>query len=185
MRLPLATALLALMHLPFTFAQATEPGSTAMGPLLQAIHERLALADQVALSKWDSGKAVEDPARERQVIANARARAPAFNLDPDRVERLFRAQIEASKQVQNARLSQWRTAGRAPDTPRQDLAQDIRPELDRLQTQLLQSYADVQPFQAAPACRRWLSAGLGLLPGDPVHAQALVLATAEVCATDP
>lgn len=117
MRLPLATALLALMHLPFTFAQATEPGSTAMGPLLQAIHERLALADQVALSKWDSGKAVEDAARERQVIANARARAPAFNLDPDRVERLFRAQIEASKQVQNARLSQWRTAGRAPDTP--------------------------------------------------------------------
>lgn len=182
MRLLLAAPLLALASLTSTFAHS-QPSAAALDPLLQAVSERLAIADHVALSKWDSGQAVEDPPREVQVIDNARARASEFKLDPDDVQRLFRAQIEANKQVQNALLAQWHAAGRAPDTPRKNLAQDIRPQLDRLQTELLQAYATFQPLRDTPECKTVLNAALKRHVVDPVHDQALVLATADLCAT--
>lgn len=182
MRLLLAVPLLALASLTSMPAHS-EPGTAALDPLLRAVSERLAIADQVALSKWDSGQAVEDPPREVQVINNARARAAEFKLDPDDVQRLFRAQIEANKNVQNALLAQWHEAGRAPGTARKSLAQDIRPQLDRLQTELLQAYATFQPLRDAPECKALLNAELKRHVVDPIHDQALVLATADLCAT--
>jgi hypothetical protein len=57
---------------------------------------------------------------------------------------VFRAQIEASKTVQRALVRRWQAegAGRFDDAP--DLARTIRPELDRLTTQLLRAMADNQ-----------------------------------------
>jgi hypothetical protein len=54
---------------------------------------------------------------------------------------VFRAQIEASKTVQRALYRRWQAegAGRFDDAP--DLARTIRPELDRLTTQLLRAMA--------------------------------------------
>ena|ERR1700730_13469713 len=40
-------------------------------PLVEPSAQRLVIAEQVALAKWDSGTAVEDPPREAQVIASA------------------------------------------------------------------------------------------------------------------
>ena len=129
MRMLLASSLLTLTCLSSGFIFAAEQKPSALEPLLQAISERLTIADQVALSKWDSGKAVEDPPREQQVITAAQARAAEFKLNPEDVQRLFRAQIEANKRVQNALLAQWHAAGKAPDTVRLSLVDDIRPKL--------------------------------------------------------
>ncbi len=183
MRMLLATSLLTLTCMSSGLTFASEQKASALEPLLHAISERLTLADQVALSKWDSGKAVEDPPREQQVISAAQARAVEFKLNPDDVERLFRAQIEANKSVQNALLAQWHAAGRAPDTARQSLVNDIRPKLDRLQTELLQAYAGFQPVRASGNCQLLLDAGLKRYQVDPIHDQALVLATADLCTT--
>ncbi|MBX8605230.1 chorismate mutase [Pseudomonas cichorii] len=182
MRLLLATSLLTMTCMSPGIALAAEQQPSLLEPLLQAISERLTIADQVALSKWDSGKAVEDPPREQQVISAAQARAAEFKLSPDDVQRLFRAQIEANKRVQNALLEQWHTAGKAPDTERQSLVDDIRPRLDRLQTELLQAYADFQPVRASNDCRTLLDAALKHHRTDPIHDQALVLATTDLCA---
>lgn len=181
MRLSLIHTLFALACLAGNSAHA-EPNPALLDPLLEAISERLMVADQVALSKWDSGQAIEDLPREQQVIASARNRSAEFELDADSVQQLFRAQIEANKRVQNALHAQWRSAGHAPETARQDLGRDIRPTLDRLQTQLLQAYANFQPLRNAPECASLLSAGLKRHSIDPIHDQALVLATTGVCA---
>lgn len=184
MRRPLIASLsfLTCLACSHAFAAASAPTPATLEPLLQAISERLTIADQVALSKWDTGQAVEDPPRELQVITNAQARAPEFSLHPEDVQRLFRAQIEANKRVQNSLHAQWRADGRAPDTARQSLTKDIRPRLDRLQTELLKAYADFQPLRESPDCASTLNAGLKHHLSDPIHDQALVLATADLCA---
>jgi len=160
---------------------ATQTNPTTLDALLTVMTERLAIADPVALSKWDSGKPVEDLPREQQVIAAATARAAEFKLEQGDVQRLFRAQIEANKQVQNALLTQWQSAGRAPDLPRRSLANDIRPQLDILQTRLLQAYSAFLPLRDDPQCLTRLSAARQQHLTDPIHDQALVRATQGLC----
>jgi chorismate mutase-like protein len=113
-------------------------------PLRQAIDQRLLLAQDVARAKWNAKAAIEDLPREEQVIAAAVRQGAALGLQEAWVRRVFRAQIEASKTVQRALYLRWQAegAGRFDDAP--DLARTIRPELDRLTTQLLRAMADNQ-----------------------------------------
>ena len=60
-------------------------------PLLNSIAERLTIADQVALSKWDSKKPVEDKKREQDVLASVIAQAPSYKLEPAAAEQFFSA----------------------------------------------------------------------------------------------
>jgi chorismate mutase len=66
-------------------ASAPSPAPDSLQPLLVTLNERLSIADLVALTKWDSGKPIQDSAREAQVIANARKLAVERKLDPDEV----------------------------------------------------------------------------------------------------
>jgi chorismate mutase len=50
-------------------------------PLVQTTAHRLMIGEQVALAKWDSGKAVEDTAREAQVILSGMKDGAAKGLD--------------------------------------------------------------------------------------------------------
>jgi chorismate mutase-like protein len=111
-------------------------------PLRQAIDERLLLAQDVARAKWNVKAPIEDLPREEQVIAAAVRQGATLGLPEAWVRTVFRAQIEASKTVQRALYARWQAegAGRLDDAP--DLAKSIRPELDRLTTQLLRAMAD-------------------------------------------
>ncbi|MGC5700026.1 chorismate mutase [Pseudomonas sp. NFXW11] len=153
----------------------------ALAPLLESIGQRLTLAEQVALSKWDSHKAVEDRPREQQVIAGAKAQAVSHHLSEETVGQFFAAQIEANKLVQYARLSSWNLEGRAADTPRQDLATQIRPQLDRLQKNLLQQLAAFSPYRSDPQCPQWLARAHQAESHDPLRQLAMIRATAELC----
>jgi chorismate mutase len=157
------------------------PPPAALAPLLGSISERLTLADQVALTKWDSGKPIQDSPREQQVIAAAARLAPGYKLDADDVSRFLAAQIEANKLVQYALIANWHAAGKAPDSARPDLATQIRPRLDQLQVQLLQDYAAFAPYRQAPDCPEWLGQQRARLTKDTVHDLALVRATGELC----
>ena len=53
-------------------AEATAP-IESLRPLLATLNERLNIGDLVALTKWDSGKPIQDSPREAQVIAMAEA----------------------------------------------------------------------------------------------------------------
>src|SRR5471030_2647086 len=64
--------------------QAATPAKApeALKPLLVTLNERLNIGDLVALTKWDSGKPIQDSVREAQVIANDKALAAERKLDP-------------------------------------------------------------------------------------------------------
>nr|WP_198116534.1 gamma subclass chorismate mutase AroQ [Massilia rhizosphaerae] len=115
-----------------------------LAPLRQAIDQRLLLAQDVARAKWNAKAAIEDLPREEVVIAAAVRQGAALGLPEAWTRSVFRAQIEASKTVQRALYARWQAdgAGRFDDAP--DLAKTIRPELDRLTTQLLRAMADNQ-----------------------------------------
>lgn len=172
---------LALTCSLLTTATCATEAPAALAPLLGSIGERLAIADQVALSKWDSHKTVEDRPREQQVIAGATAQAATYHLSEERVGQFFAAQIEANKLVQYAKLSSWHLQGRAPDTPRQDLAGQIRPQLDQLQKRLLQQLADFSPHAGDRQCPQWLAQANQAVSRDPLRQLAMVRATAELC----
>lgn len=153
----------------------------ALAPLIETVSERLTVADQVALAKWDSGKPIQDSPREQQVIANAEKLAPTYKLNPEEVGQFLAAQIEANKLVQYALLAQWHAAGKAPDTARPDLVNQIRPQLDQLQTRLLQNYAAFAPYRQDPQCPNWLNQQLQAQTKDAIHDIALVRAVGELC----
>ncbi|CRL97749.1 Secreted chorismate mutase precursor [Pseudomonas sp. 24 E 1] len=161
-----------------TGASAAPP---TLEPLLNSIAERLEIADQVALSKWDSKKPVEDKKREQEVIASVVAQAPSYKLDPATAEQFFSAQIEANKLVQYTHLSDWQFQGKAPDDPRPDLVKQIRPQLDELQKRLLQQLADFSPQRTDPQCPQWLATAVHEPLNDPLRQLAMIRATAELC----
>jgi chorismate mutase len=181
---PLRNALTCSLLVLFShMAHAAEPpaSSEALRPLLTTLNERLNIGDLVALTKWDSGKPIQDSPREAQVIANARTLATEYQLDPEDVAQLIAAQMEANKLVQYGLLAQWQAAGVAPDTPRPDLAKQIRPRLDELQTRLLRQYADFAPHRRDPNCPVWLAKARQGLTHDALHDLALTRATGELC----
>lgn len=182
--------------LPFAFAgvsavaaQAdpvvTDPAPHALKPLLMTITERLRIADLVALTKWDSGQPIQDNDREAQVIAKARQQAANYAIDKDDAGQWLAAQIEANKLVQYGLLATWHTAGKAPQTKRPDLKNQIRPQLDELQTRLLAQYASFGPFKNNPACPAWLNEARRQFVSDRLHELALVRATGELCTHTP
>ena len=152
-----------------------------LAPLLNSIAERLEIADQVALSKWDSHKPVEDKKREQEVIASVASQAPSYKLDPAAAEQFFSAQIEANKLVQYTHLSDWQFLGKAPDDPRPDLVKQIRPRLDQLQKTLLQQLADFTPQRTDPQCPQWVTQAVHEPQNDPMRQLAMIRATAELC----
>ncbi|MFJ2537374.1 MULTISPECIES: chorismate mutase [unclassified Pseudomonas] len=162
-------------------AATSTPAPESLQPLLLTLNERLNIGDLVALTKWDSGKPIQDSPREAQVIANARTLASERKLDPEDVSQLIAAQMEANKLVQYGLLAQWQAAGAAPNTPRPDLGKQIRPRLDELQTRLLQQYADFAPYRHDSSCPAWLAKARSGLTHDALHALALTRATGELC----
>ena len=158
---------------------------SAFAPLLRHLADRLVTADQVALSKWDTGQSVYDPEREAKVIANVSGTAPIFGLSATDVANVFADQIEANKEVQYALLNDWRRAGAAPNTPRPSLAGDIRPRLDKLQTAILQSLHDATPARSQADCPTQVAQEIGRVAHekslDTLHRIALDRATARLC----
>ena len=84
---------------------------------METTAHRLVIGEQVALAKWDSGKAVEDAPREAQVIQAAVKVGVAKGLDEASVSNFFNAQIEANKFVQYALLADWYRSGKHRSMP--------------------------------------------------------------------
>lgn len=153
-----ACCVLAFLLLSICGCAAVNPHRTSVETLLALIDQRLAISEDVARSKWNSGAPVEDPARERDIVAAIGTQAAAYGLEPAFAETFFRAQIEASKVVQHARIAQWRAAGQAPFADVPDLQRDIRPQLDRLTTEMLAVLAQAMPALRAPGADARLTA---------------------------
>jgi chorismate mutase len=114
--------------------------------LIETSAQRLVIAEQIALAKWDSGAPVEDAHREAQVMVSATRAGESRGLDQATVSNFFRAQIEANKLI-------WRRAGKAPDHKAINLASTIRPELDQVDMALIADLAETAGIRASATCR--------------------------------
>jgi chorismate mutase len=130
-------------------------------PLVEVSARRLAIAEQVALAKWDSHAAVEDPHREAQVVMSAVKDGESKGLDGKFVAEFFRAQIEANKLVQYSLLAQWHRTGSAPAHKAINLDTAIRPELDKLQLELIRELAETKEIRTSPACPIYIAKAVG------------------------
>jgi chorismate mutase len=156
-------------------------------PLVGTSARRLAIAEQVALAKWDSQAAVEDAPREAQVVMGAVKYSESKGLDRTFVSNFFRAQIEANKVVQYSLLADWRRVGTAPAHAPVDLATAIRPALDRLQMELVTELVDTAAIRASTSCRADVAKAVGRYlashnhDAGPLQAIALDRALAATC----
>ncbi len=64
------------------------------GEIFDRLAERVAVAREIAGVKRRHGKPIVDAARERVVLDHARGQAAERGLDPDGVERVYRAIID-------------------------------------------------------------------------------------------
>ena len=162
-----------------------------MDPLVSLVdlaRQRNALADQVALSKYRSGKPVQDTEREQAVIRNVRREAPSLNLDPDEAARFFSAQIDSSKFVQYALLWDWRVQGHRAPPGEPDLGA-LRRQLDALQAQLLRKLAEAPPSSSSRQCSKSVAEAVTTvaqrsLQNDELHRLALRQSFADFCHGD-
>ncbi|CBA17381.1 chorismate mutase [Xanthomonas albilineans] len=158
--------------------------STPLEPLLDRIVARNAIADQVALSKWDSGKPVLDSVREAAVLAKVREQAPAHGVDPDDAARFFSMQIESNKLVQYELLSRWHLRGRAPNRPRPDLSA-LRTRLDQLQGEMLDALQASATLRQASDCPTTTARAAEVYAQrwqlDQLHHTALVRSLGDFC----
>ncbi|MBV8077640.1 MAG: chorismate mutase [Planctomycetaceae bacterium] len=98
--------------------------------MLRLMERRLALTHEVARWKWDAGKPITDPQRERELLQSVVERGRLKGLDPELVRSFFAAQLAAARLVQQAdfeRLGGERAgAFRRPDEPGGAAAADRR-----------------------------------------------------------
>ena len=115
------------------------------------VDQRLRLMPLVAAAKRRRGRAVEDRAREQEVLAGARAMSVQAGLDADRVAALFAALIDAAKMVQRS----------APAVePTADLDQ-LRLLLGDIGERLVTEVASARVILADPQHRAELEEGVG------------------------
>ncbi|GAA1297503.1 gamma subclass chorismate mutase AroQ [Pseudonocardia xinjiangensis] len=155
------------------------------GSLVDLAVQRILVSDEVAATKFWTGTPVEDPLRERQVLAEAGRRAAQMGLDREMAVRFFRSQIDASKVVQRGMLGRWRAHPDLAPTAPPDL-HAIRTRLDALTGQMLEQ------LRATHALRRHSSLCRTLLLDarvpvvamhdlDGLHRRALDVAVEFVC----
>lgn len=107
--------------------------------LVRLMGERLALAREVAWTKFHAGLPVRDPEREAAVLNSLVTKGEAAGLDAALVARFARAQIEASCLEQETWIKKWRASG-PPAGPPPDLA-SLRTRLDRISSLMLAEWA--------------------------------------------
>ncbi|WEV24154.1 gamma subclass chorismate mutase AroQ [Streptomyces sp. 71268] len=123
----------------------------ALRPLAELSARRLRTADLVAAAKWGTGQSIDDPERERQVLADVARQAGEVGGDPVATVAVFRDQIEANKVVQRALHRQWRAAPASAPTERPDLA-EVRAEISRINGGLVRAIAAAEPARTAWPC---------------------------------
>ncbi|WP_158791669.1 chorismate mutase [Granulicella sp. L60] len=187
----ISSAMVFLLLIVSIGGAAAQTGVSQLDPLVTTSARRLAIAQQVALSKWDSGAAVEDAPREAQVILGSVKAGEARGIDSALATKFFKAQIEANKVVQYSLLADWRRSGSAPAHAHIDLVGVIRPELDQVQTQLIAELADTTEMRSSANCQVAMADAVGKYLAD--HRKetsklteiALDRALSESCADSP
>lgn len=127
-------------------AQAQNASDPRLLRLLGLMQQRLDVAQDVAMYKWNAKAAIDDPVREQQILEALARQAPQYGLEPKLALDFFAAQIIAGKMIQTALFKEWTSRSQAPFENPPDLKTKIRPALDQLTVELLTALAAAQPL---------------------------------------
>lgn len=106
--------------------------STPDGELASLTRQRLALAPEVAWTKFSRDIPVYDAARETAVLQSVMELGTRHGVPPETTRRFFAAEMEASRRLQWEWIHAWRKGHPRPETPPRDLAGDLRLKFDEL-----------------------------------------------------
>ncbi|MER7243483.1 gamma subclass chorismate mutase AroQ [Kribbella sp. NPDC000426] len=170
---------------PTAVAVGHDTAAVTFDGLTELMIQRILIGDDVAASKYFSGKPVDDPVREQQILDSVRQSAVQLGIDPDATAAFFQAQIDASKVVQRGLLAYWAAHPDKAPTSGPDL-NVIREKLDALTTQLLAELVRVDHLRQT-GLRCDISLVVSTATGDirhhldALHRQAVRTASATVC----
>ncbi|BBY46802.1 secreted chorismate mutase (plasmid) [Mycolicibacterium arabiense] len=169
-----------------SIAAADEPSPLAR--LVTHAAERLQTADPVAASKFHTGGAVDDPAREDAVIDAVTAAATAHQVDAEFVHRVFRDQIDATDSLEHSRFAQWKIDPASVPRDAPDLS-SLRNDIDRLNEAMVEDMADAGDALHAASCPSDLAkaekAAVAAKQLDELYARALHFAVHDYCQGGP
>jgi len=113
--------------------------------LLKLMQNRLVVMNDVAGWKWNHRQEIFDPAREKATLDSLTARAKELKLDPSWVGRFFKSQFEAARLLQQDRIAAWQKDNVSAPA-RAELKRDLRPRIDQISEDLLDTLARLQPL---------------------------------------
>jgi chorismate mutase len=168
------------MNVPEASADVSWP----LTKLIDDAAQRLQTADPVAASKYVTGGAVDDPAREQQVLDSVSGTAEAKQVDAGFVHDVFRDQIDATDSLEHSRFAAWKiNPGSAPRTA-PDLASS-RDTIDQLNKAMVEDIAAEWNTLQANTCRANLDRGKATVAAmrhlDALYRQALDYAVHRYC----
>jgi cyclohexadienyl dehydratase len=144
-----------LLTAPAGAAPAFAEPDADVRAVFQLMQDRLQLMKDVAAWKYARNAPVVDAEREQQVLEATVQQARELGIGDASARRLFSLQIRLAVRVQESLISSWRSGTAAPQDVL-DLASQLRPQLDRLGTELLLSiYLALPEFQRADFAARY------------------------------
>jgi len=151
----LTTLFLFLLAAPSGAAPAFADPNAEVHAVFQLLQDRLHLMQDVAAWKYARNASVVDAQRERQVLETTVRQAGELAIDAESARQLFSLQIRLAVRVQESFIADWRSGAAAPQ-PVRDLAGELRPQLDRIGTELLHAiYLALPEFQREDFATRY------------------------------
>jgi cyclohexadienyl dehydratase len=151
----LTTLFLLLLAAPSGAATAFADANADVRAVFQLLQDRLHLMQDVAAWKHARNAPVVDAERERQVLEATVRQAGDLGIDAASARQLFSLQIRLAVRVQESFIADWRSGTPAAQQVR-DLAGELRPQLDRIGTELLHAiYLALPEFQRQDFAARY------------------------------
>jgi chorismate mutase len=152
--------------------------------LVDAAAQRLQTAEPVAAVKWQSGAAIDDAARVRQVLDAVSADATSAGIDPDHVRAVFADQINATDAIEYARFSEWKLDPASAPAQAPELSAS-RAAIDALNHTMVSQLALHRDSLQSPTCAADLDDAVNLAVTarqlDGLYRRALSFATRSYC----
>lgn len=131
--------------------QATDPAVK----LVTSMTDRLKISREVAWAKYRKHSEINDPAREASILASLQSQGRQIGLTDAVVTSFFKAQMQASKCVQQELVNGWNTGQKTPSSAPKDLQKEIRSELDKISHAMLVEWKAVFPLSRSPELQHY------------------------------
>ncbi|MCX7868390.1 MAG: gamma subclass chorismate mutase AroQ [Terrimicrobiaceae bacterium] len=113
----------------------------ASARLVELMGERLVLAQDAAWAKYREGLPVRDGRREKESLRAAESQARKMGVPASRAKSFLKAQLAASRAVQQDLIAGWKAGRELPARAPKSLERDLRPRMDQINSEMITQLA--------------------------------------------